>query len=108
MKIFLLTEEFDRTVDVMGCYDSLEKAQDAAVSIEKAQGAVTGVLEWRPLALEERDARNGMPLHDVQNPIDNIVSVATRSSGGDLFVVREFLLNELRPRTGLASARQLD
>jgi hypothetical protein len=108
MKIFLLTEEFDRTVDVMGCYDSPEKAQDAAVSIEKAQGAATGILEWRPLALGERDARSGLPLHDVQNPIDNIVSVAIRSSGGDLFVVREFLLNGLRIGPGLAPARQLD
>jgi hypothetical protein len=108
MKIFLLTEEFDRTVDVMGCYDSLEKAQDAAVSIEKAQGATTGALEWRPPALGERNASNGMPLHDVQNPIDNIVSVAIRSSGGDLFVVRGFLLNRLRLGPGLAPARQLD
>jgi hypothetical protein len=108
MKIFLLTEEFDRTVDVMGCYDSPEKAQDAAVSIEKAQGAVTGALEWRPLERDARNARNGLPLHDVQNPIDNIVSVAIRSSGGDLFVVREFLLNGLRLGPGLAPARQLD
>lgn len=107
MKIFLLTEEFDRTTDALGCYDSLGKAQDAATDIERAQGAVPGILEWGPLARDGRDI-DGALIHDVQSPIDNIISVAKRSSGGDLFVVREFLLNELRLGPRLAPARQLD
>jgi hypothetical protein len=83
MKIFLLTGEFDRTTDALGCYDSLDKAQ----------GAVTGILECRPLVHGE---------HDVQYPINNIVSVAKRSNG-DLYVVREFLLNEFRLSPGLGA-----
>ena len=73
MKIFLLTEEFDRTADTLGCYDSLDKARNAAI----------GVLEWKPWASAKYGA--------VQWPIDNIVSVA-KQPNGNLYVVREFLL----------------
>ncbi len=71
MKIF-----FDRSVNVLGCYDSLAKAQDA----------VTG-LEWNPLCGEQ----------NVQYPIDNSAAAAKprwftlENPSDDRYVIREFL-----------------
>lgn len=80
MKVYLLTAEYDRSTEPLGCYDSLVKAQGAAAKLS------TKVLVWDTLVSPGNR-------YDVSSA-GNIVSVA-EGAVNYFFVVCEFLLNKI-------------